>query len=445
MPDVKTLRQEDIVFEPSSVVDQAGRVFAYDGLLYRGLHADGVAIARDLLSLPGCEALFGLGLVRTTISDFRLEGFDLVLAHERVPFVSYCAEWAGAMLKDAALMFCDLSIELAQLGYGIKDGHPWNILFHRCRPVFVDFGSLSRLDADHAFPTKEFRRHFLVPLWLFDRGWGDVAYQAMREHPTGSAKMIAERRFVNRVPLWYRRIARRYMKRHRDAPRKALLEFLRPLRDRIAGLATPATHGRWSGYAQDPGDLRDPASFKTKAASVHRVLQTGDPGTLLDMACNRGWFSYLAASLGHRVVAFDYEPSTVTEVYERSKAGGDDVLPLRMDFLWPTPPFGLGLGGGSSFERFRCDRTLALALVHHLVFGQGVRFDIIAGIIDAYTRNQAIVEFIPADDVYVKEWMTESHGWYTQDGFIEAMRRHFPSVEVLPSNPEPRTILVFSR
>lgn len=439
------LKEHDVRFEPASVTDPAGRVFYHEGRVFRALGAEGSLLARDILGSDDLEALLAAGLVRTEASSVRLEGYDLVLEHERVPFVSYASEWVGAMLRDAALTFCDLCIALARMGYASKDAHPWNILFHGCQPVFVDFGSICRLSQSYRFPAAEFRRHFVLPLWLLSRGYEKIAYQVLREHPTGSAKMAFETSKAKWLPFWFHRLARRYQRACSTEPQQALLAFLGELRDRLAGLSLDTSQGQWSDYPQDIGVLGDPSTYKVKAASAHKVLERNERGTLLDMACSRGWFSHMAKGLGYEVVGFDYEASAVTEVYERGKQGGENILPLRMNFLWPTPSFGMALSGPSAFQRLQCDTTLVLALVHHLVFGQKVGFETIASIINAYTRHRSIVEFIPAEDRFVSEWMTDAHGWYSQEGFIAAMQPYFPNVEILPSNPEPRSILAFSR
>ena len=49
-------------------------------------------------------------------------------------------------------------------------------------------------------------------------------------------------------------------------------------------------------------------------------------------------------------------------------------------------------------------------------------------------------EFFPAYDAARK-----SFGWYTLANFISALEPHFASVEVLPSHPETRSMLICSR
>lgn len=439
------LTAKEVEFEPSSVVDPAGRLFHYEGRIYRGVSGETAVLAREILASPWAGDLVQAGMVESRIADFGLADFELVLEHRKVSFVSTSAEWALPMLRDAALTFCDVALVLARHGYSLNDAHPWNMMFDRCRPVFVDFGSIRRLNRSYVFPLREFRRHFLVPLALAGRLWGEAAHQTMREHPTGTGKVFADRAALRWMPPWYAVITLRYLESRRRDPQGAFIAFIERLRRRLAAMRVMPARGRWSDYPQNLGVLGEPSTYSTKAASVHQALEAGARGTLLDMACNRGWFSYLAEELGYQVVAFDYEPSAVAELYGRAREDGKNILPLRMDFLWPTPPFGMALGGQSAFERLQCDTSLVLALVHHLVFGQRVQFETIASVIHRYTRQRAIVEFIPAEDRYVRDWIAPEHEWYTQEGFIAAMKPYFSSAEILPSSPEPRSIIVFSR
>ncbi|MFW6126035.1 MAG: hypothetical protein ACOC58_02915, partial [Chloroflexota bacterium] len=85
------------------------------------------------------------------------------------------------------------------------------------------------------------------------------------------------------------------------------------------------------------------------------------------------------------------------------------------------------------------------ALVHHLVFKQGVHFRSIARIVDMYSRRRSIVEFVPRDDQYVRKWIRPHHDWYTLENFIDSLRKHFQSIEVYDSFPEPRKLLLCER
>src|SRR5919202_342883 len=91
-------------------------------------------------ALPTLDrALFAAGLVPTRRTDVAMTEFPLVLEHYRVETPTIWREWSSWMLRDAAVMVCDLNIELLRAGYGAHDLHPWNVLFDHTRPLYVDF------------------------------------------------------------------------------------------------------------------------------------------------------------------------------------------------------------------------------------------------------------------------------------------------------------------
>jgi SAM-dependent methyltransferase len=184
--------------------------------------------------------------------------------------------------------------------------------------------------------------------------------------------------------------------------------------------------------------------YDQKQRSVDAFLRSLGSGTVLDVGANTGWFSELAVHHGHRVVAFDTDDVSISALFERARARNLPILSLRMDAMWPTPAHGLALAYEAAPDRLRSDASLWLAVVHHLA-RDGYPFEIIARTVDAFTREAAAVEFIPAEDAHIREWPIAHEAWYTQDRFIAAMAPYFPVVERLPSSPDPRTLLIFRR
>ncbi|PKP59335.1 MAG: hypothetical protein CVT88_05710 [Candidatus Altiarchaeales archaeon HGW-Altiarchaeales-1] len=442
------LKIEDIKFEDSSIIDNCGRVFYYEDRVFRAINKKYVEHVKKFLENQNIniDKLFEIGLVKTKLTDIELEGYPLVIEHQKVPFVTYRSEWVPMMLKDALIMFCELSVELAHSGYALKDSHPWNILFDKCKPVFVDFGSITPIVELSNIPYTELRQYSIFPLWLASMGWNDVASLVMKEHSIGVGGYLSQTRFVKHFPIRYNRIVSRYLKQNKKNHQQAVITFFNELKQYAENMRVNPKRGTWTDYPQENcGNVNDLSTYAYKAKPVYNLLETNQRGTLLDMASNRGWFSQMAAKLGYKVISFDYEESAVTEIYNKNKIECNDILPLKMNFLYSTPNFGMNLSGKSSIERLKCDTTLVLALIHHLVFGQNVNFEIIAKIIDQYTLKKSIVEFIPHDDIYVSKWITKDHDWYTIENFIKVMMKYFSNYEIFDSSPEPRKIILFKK
>jgi hypothetical protein len=164
---------------------------------------------------------------------------------------------------------------------------------------------------------------------------------------------------------------------------------------------------------------------------------------VLDIGSNRGWYSQLAALGGSQVVAFDVEETCITQLYCDAKENNLPILPLVMDLRNPSPAYGLcNQWFAPAIERLKCDMVFALALVHHLVFREHFNFEQIVDALSVFSKRWLLVEFIPSDDRYVREWWSEAFSWYTLDNFIDMLKKRFHNVRILPSYPKPRVLLL---
>lgn len=419
-------------FHPSSYADPQGRVFLAEGGLFRAITADGASFCSQLLDTGVVATLVERRLLVPTrrATQPAPAGYALVLEHERVPHVSYPFEWPGEMLRAAALHTLTLLEELAANRLTLKDAHGWNIVFDGCRPVFVDFGSITTAPTTGhwlRYVEEQFREYFLHPLELIAAGHGRVTRALMRDFEKGIGVEEYQRLLgAEPVPLgqsfaWYR--------------------------ERITGLKLQQISQGWAGYydGEFPA-LQECAEWTPKHRAVHGVLQRFRPATVLDIGANRGWYAMLAASTGSRVVAFDNDEVCVELLFADARKAGLTVQPLVMSCVNPSPRY--GLAGGvmeSAEERLQSDLVLALALVHHMVFRMNLRFEQIAAALAAYTRQVLVVEFPPKDDIHVSQWMTERYAWYTMENFTAALSGHFSRITTVASHPTPRVLLVCER
>ncbi len=51
------------------------------------------------------------------MTDYKLDGFDLVIEHQIVEVVSYPREWSFSMLKEAALLILRVNEVAGEFGY----------------------------------------------------------------------------------------------------------------------------------------------------------------------------------------------------------------------------------------------------------------------------------------------------------------------------------------
>src|SRR5215210_3834156 len=109
MHPVKTALRE-VSLHPQSLSDPVARLFESEGELLRAVTPEHAPFYERLLSSPAIERLFDAGLVRTERAEIPIGDYPLVLKHSRVDFASDWREWPSLMLRDAALMVCELCL-----------------------------------------------------------------------------------------------------------------------------------------------------------------------------------------------------------------------------------------------------------------------------------------------------------------------------------------------
>lgn len=174
----------EVSFHPHSFADPAGRLFWWNGQLYRGISAEWAGFFRQLFQDGLIKRLIDRGLLQETeLTPLILDGYEMVVRHRCVPFASYPNEWCAAMLKDAALTIIELVTELAQRDLTLKDAHPWNVLFDAYRPLYVDLTSIIPQKDDAKWRGyEEFCRFCLYPLILISHGQERIARCLLPEY-----------------------------------------------------------------------------------------------------------------------------------------------------------------------------------------------------------------------------------------------------------------------
>lgn len=441
------LKESDVTFAATDVLDKDGRVFYWNNNVYRAITEHKAKLYTEILGEKEFTDLFQKGLVETSIADIELQGYELVLRHEKITFISYVTEWSGSMLKEAALVTINLNRALIDLNLQLKDAHPWNMLFEGCHAVYIDFSSIiHKRQSRKWFPLEEFWGKFYLPLLLMSYGCAREARTLIVDQETLRGRNITRYDvflvLIKRLKL---REIITFLFELQPRPRNRPDLFLDKLKDRVERTTIPFERTHWSEYCDEEVDISTLDSWMTKRKETCFVLRRIQPKTLLDIGSNTGWFSKLAAQNGSKVIAFDNDEPSINKLFLNQGARSLSILPLAMDFRFPTPAYGLGLRCQDATKRFQAEMVLALAVVHHLVFKQKASFEIIANNLASYTTRWLLVEFIPKEDIYVSKWYNESYYWYTLDNFIVELRNHFKKLEFLKSNPEPRVLILCTR
>jgi SAM-dependent methyltransferase len=463
--------QDSASRHPSSYVDPHGSVFVQDGRFFRAINKSSGPFVASLLNRESVRRLLGTKIVETKVSDKSFPGADLVLEHRTIPTEAYCYEWAPPMIKDAALLHLDIAEALVADGLALQDAYPWNVVFDGPAPVFVDFTSIIPEEKDLFWIAySQFASFFLYPLYLTACDYGDVVRALLHDYISGITDeqfvRLVPRSFVLRHPSLFIKIILPYLMNRKgkaggkESPLAALAarftptremrkQFFRSLKNIVEGIDVEQRTTAWATYHDDMDRFTDPSRYSAKETALAGIVGRLRPESVVDIGCNRGGYSLIAERSGARVVAFDTDESAVSHLYRYAQKHQLRILPAMVDITNPSPAGGHGAAQFTpSHERFCSDMGFALAISHHLALTQRQSFERIAAAFSDYARRYLLTEFMPPDDDKVRQITRTTRrdlSWYTLDNFIAALKKHYGSIETMPSHPQGRTLILCSR
>jgi hypothetical protein len=406
-----------------------------DDTLCCGLRGDRAELLRNLRQQGLFDSLVKQRYLAPfdTISGVQSD-YSLVFRLARTPRISYCHEWSTAMWKDASLHLLKLLMALAEDGLTLRYPHPWHLLFDGPNPTYIHPGSIVHLDvATFRGAFERISQFFLRPLALASQRQTPLARQLLRDANRGVDLSVGDLQSAHNLQT---------EELHRMTPTKFLSRRIQEVQDFLM----PEGESKWAEYQRElPFKASD--EWHQKEYSVHAVLREKQPRRVLDLACNLGWYARLAALEGADVVAADVDELCVNRMYSTCREEGSRVLPLVINITDPAP----GSGVASAWfppatERLKSDLVLALAIMHHLVFGSHrlVMSEIVRAFA-SFTDRALLLEFVPLQSqgcVYSGAQRPDAIGWFTLDNCVASLGRVFRKVEVLPAAQHSRRLLL---
>ena len=122
---------------------------------------------------------------------------------------------------------------------------------------------------------------------------------------------------------------------------------------------------------------------------------------MLDVGCNTGHFSAIAARSGAKVVAADYDPVVLGDVWRTRATKSWRSCRWRSILTRPSPGTGWRNQECASFldrARGKFDAVLMLAVIHHMLVTERVPLADILDLAAELTTNLLVIEFIAPDD-----------------------------------------------
>ena len=458
----------------ASFRDPAGSLFRYQGRVLRVVNSIGAADLEAFLAAPSGQKLMnGGGVVRTRALDaaerkdllsdpavrelYEARGGQMILEHERVDFPSFPYEWTPEMLHAAGLLTLDLAQALLADNLGLKDGTPYNVLFRGPEPVFIDVLSFERREPGDPtwLPYAQFVRTFLLPL-LANKAYGIGLDQILTTRRDGlepeevyrwskPLQRISSPFFsLVSMPTWLGGKHKQddnsiYQKKQLQDPEKArfiLNMVLNGLRRTLNKLKpVEGKSSVWSDYMTVNNNYTAD-HFQAKQRFVGDALKEFPARSVLDIGCNTGHFSAIAARSGARVVGLDYDPVVLGTVWRQARAEKLDILPLHVNVTRPSPGTGWRNEECSSFldrARGKFEAVLMLAVIHHMLVTERVPLPDIIDLAAELTTNLLIIEYVAPDDSMFRRLTRgrdELHKDLTAELFEAVVRRHFDIVRV---------------
>lgn len=481
--------------------DSQGGVYIGESAVYRLIVAEHADQVREVMKRVGN----GIdGVIETNVCDSNSlpQGLDmpapsLILQHRKITHISYPHEWCATMLQDAAIFHLTLSEKLLEKGLWLKDAHPWNILFDRGRPIFIDFTSLvteqglfaekylesnSRyLDASiqkrlvmlvREIFVRMYQPYFLNPLMFYACGERDRVRSRIEDTTLNASTTTINlceclpKRRIGRSAV--KKVVRLIKIKKSEKKSYAKLDsasnldgFYSTMRHHVENLPVAVGASAYSSYYSAKGEDQGRSysdSWNAKQKSVYSALNSSDIASVLDVACNTGWFALMAAELNKSVIAFDIDEACIEALYTQVRDARLDVLPLVMDFTHLTQDRYSIYDGNkvliNAVERLQSDSVIALGIIHHLVLGLGLSFDIVLDSLVALSKKQLVIEFVGPDDTMIRDEPEFFPAYfknrnllsgYDMRALIERIEARGFEVSVSASYPETRKILVCTR
>jgi len=434
--------------------DPGGSLGNLDGRLIRTINRSFAADFRAFMTSSTAQSFLEQGrlvhtrLLNETVDDAEVE---MIVEHQRLSFASFPYEWPPEMLLAAGHLTLDLGEAFLSEKMGLKDATPYNVLFSGPKAVFVDVLSFERRDIRDPvwLPYAQFVRTFALPL-LLNKYLGlplKALFSAYRDgiEPEIAYKLIGLTQrfrpaFLNMVtvPTWLGAWRNKdptgmYRRRLTNNPEKArfiLQSLLRHLRTVLGSAAQNGSQpSAWCDYMSCQTYSQN--AFEAKDEFVKQALHEFSPKTVLDIGCNTGHFSGLAARCGAEVIAIDSDPAVVGEVWRMASAKGLNILPLVVDITRPSPAMGWrNLECPSFLDRARgkFDVVLMLAVIHHMLVNERIPLLEIMDLASELTGDLLLIEFVAPEDPLFRRIARGRDSLFsslTADAFESSCRKHF--------------------
>lgn len=452
-------------------IDPVGSLFVYQGKYYRAIKDAAVDDIIYLFKSGAIDELNKLNLIpNTKISGLKLDGFKLILEHEKIGTITFSSEWSFEMLKAAAKLVIEINKVLFKYGFETKDAHYNNIVFDKYVPKFVDIGSFQKRKSNKYWECKdEYYRSFVFPLKIWASGNSQLARRSISDpsslllkyeftlynHPI--LRVIPKSVIVkisyllevlrnlskfdldNILIVHNPELKRKILKTLHKISQYGLLPHnninLNRLARLIRRIKRPSYATKWGDYhikvnkaeLFKEGGRFDLIINLIKEYKINEVFEVGG---------NQGMLSIELEKYTDKVICSDYDEVAVDSMYINLVNTRANITPVLLDIMHPVYLNNPFIEKSRPQNRFKSQVTLVLAVTHHLILGQKISIDEMFETILQYTKEYLFIEFMPngIDKGPVPEW-------YNIDWFKTHFEKYLDTLLIKTSTEDGSRIL----
>jgi hypothetical protein len=368
----------------------------------------------------------------------------------QIPFQSYPFEWSYGQWRK--VMYAYLQINQIALAHGmiLKDATPYNFYFEGGRAVLLDTSSFDFFkEGDAWMAYRQFCSEMLSPFALMHyngQRWARITQSHLRGMPLNFvSKQLPLKSWLNMTCLLHIHMHGKYATTDSDNStlrttikqkgfsKEKILSLMKMLQSTLVNWKLPfAFEKHWIDYYQK--DIASDKYLEHKEAIIKEWLgqltNQNKLHSILDLGANTGKFSLAVSDYTNKVIALEYDDICVDAIDKAIVSSKkNNIYCLRMDLAETTPNMGvLEKEYSSIYTRAKSSMVMGLALIHHLFISYQLSFYKIAQILDGFSEQHVIVEFIPFEDEKVQFLIKDKqrdYSDYTEGAFKEAIEKFF--------------------
>ena len=458
--------------DKASIVDPNGFLFHQNDKIYRAIYPQNKDFYLGLFKDGTVgELTKSYQLIDSQLSDMTVDSLPhhLFINHRKLDKVNYCNEWTFSMLKDAAELTLQMNKYLLERDLVLQDAYPWNIIFEGTQPKFVDFGSIAKNEHKYLWQAQQqFLNFFYYPLILLSQDKGKFVRFAFQECIEGinieDCYSYTDAKYFFRHPLIFTKLKletalHRFLnkKQHLKMKLKAGIEgklqdikvkkeiqvnFAGKLLKQLKGIKAPTGYNFWEDYYQFQDHEID---YQKKLDFLTNYFKSTPHQDVLDLGCNTGRFSIVAAEAGKRVVSVDGSEQVIDGLYNYAKKNKLNITPLVVNLLNPTPAYGFDNEQFGAFKnRMKSEVVLFLGIMHHIHINGRQTFENIASFLNHITKKELIFEYVALDDRNNQFLDSGRKIQYTKEEVLGHLGKYFNITEHESDRPT-RKLLVCSK